>query len=181
MSVSKARAILSIVWFSLSIPLVLIVTLQTFMKVYGPDWDKPWTWLLALIFPILGIIVGVWSVSEHETDQLKVSSGHVFWATLAASVVYLSMIYAALFIGSFYYEHREWDFIFKSSSWFFIPFQALVTTALAKFFLENVHHRGERRPTEALEPARSAPHLASANAEPSRPGHVSGDDLNPSH
>ena len=92
MKVGTARAILSATWILASIPLILILTLQTLLGVFETDWDKPWGWLVQLLFPILGIIVGVWTVSESEVDTVRIASTVVFWGTMLFSLCYLAMI-----------------------------------------------------------------------------------------
>jgi len=139
MRVRTARTLLSATWVIASIPLILIVTLQSLLEVFGTDWDKPWAWLVQLLFPILGIVVGVWSVSDSESETVQIASTVVFWGTMLLSLCYIAMIYLTIGVGAFYYQHKNWDFIMKSTSLFFGPFQAIVTTAMAKFFLETVH------------------------------------------
>jgi cellobiose-specific phosphotransferase system component IIC len=139
--VKAARSLLSVVWVVGSVPLIVIVALQSFNQVYGDmeNWDKGWLWIMPLLFPVLGTIIGSWSVGHNESDNLEISSGATLWLTVLLSAVYFVIFYSALITGSLVYKHNNWDFIMRSTGWFLGMFQALITIALTKFFIENIH------------------------------------------
>jgi hypothetical protein len=138
--VKTARSSLSILWVVGSLPLIVIVTLQSLNQVYGDaqNWDKGWLWIMPLLFPVLGTIIGSWSAGPNESDELKVSSGSAFWLTVLLSSVYFVILYGGLIIGSLVYKHTNWDFIMRSTGWFLSVFQALISIAITKFFIENI-------------------------------------------
>ena len=82
-------------WVVGSLPLIVIVTLQSLNQVYGgPDnWDKGWLWIMPLLFPILGTIIGSWSAGRNESDDLEIASSSVFWLTMLLSCVYFVIFY----------------------------------------------------------------------------------------
>jgi hypothetical protein len=80
MKVKAARSLLSVVWVVCSVPLIVVITLQSLNKVYGnaDNWDKGWLWMMPLLFPVLGTIIGSWSVGRNESDNLEISSSAAF-------------------------------------------------------------------------------------------------------
>ena len=140
MKVRTARSVLSITWVVASVPVILIVSFQGFNQVYGPDnWDKGWLWIMPLLFPVLGIILASWSVGHSQYDNLEMSSNYVFLLTMLLSCVYFVILYAGIIAGSLVYRHSNWDFIMRSTGWFLSVFQALISIAITKFFIENIH------------------------------------------
>jgi hypothetical protein len=138
--VRTARSLLSITWVVGSVPLILIVTLQGFNQVYGPDnWDKGWLWIMPLLFPVLGIIIASWTAGHSQYDDLDMSSDYVFWLTMILSFVYLTILYAGVIVEVVVYRHSNWDFIMHSTEWFLAVFQGLISVAITKFFIENIH------------------------------------------
>jgi hypothetical protein len=138
--VRTARSVLSITWVIGSVPLILIVALQGFNQVYGPDnWDKGWLWIMPLLFPVLGIILASWSVGHSQYDDLDMSANYVFWLTMILSFVYFMILYAGIIVEVVVYRHSNWDFIMRSTEWFLAVFQALISVAITKFFIENIH------------------------------------------
>ena len=93
----------------------------------------------ALLFPMLGTIIGSWSVGRNEIDNTEISSGAAFWLTALLSLAYFVILYGGIITGSLVYEHSNWDLIMRSTGWFLGTFQALIMIALTKFFIENIH------------------------------------------
>jgi hypothetical protein len=138
--VKAARSLLSIVWVAGSVPLIVIVALQSLNQVYGVDnWDKGWLWIMPLLFPMLGTVIGSWSVGRNKIDTAEISSGAVFWLTILLSLAYFVILYGAIITGSLVYQHSNWDLIMRSTGWSLGMFQALISIALTKFFIENIH------------------------------------------
>jgi hypothetical protein len=140
MRIKTARTMLSVTWIGGSAPLIVVVALQSLGKVYGGSdaWDAGWLWIMPSLFPIMGTIVGSWTVGQNKADDLQVSSSSIFWMTMLLSSVYLGILYGAIVIGVIVYEHNQWPFIIRSTTWFLVSFQWLITTALTKFFIENI-------------------------------------------
>jgi uncharacterized membrane protein len=141
MKVKTARSTLSITWVIGSVPLIVVVALQSLNQVYGDQqsWDKGWLWIMPLLFPVLGTIIGSWSVGHNKVDNLEIASIAAFWLTMLLSLVYFIVLYGGLIIGAVVYNHSNWDFIMRSTGWFLGTFQLLITIALTKFFIENIH------------------------------------------
>ena len=93
---------------------------------------------MPLLFPILGTIIGSWSAGRNESDDLEIASSSVFWLTMLLSCVYFVIFYGGLITGSLVYRHENWDFIIRSTGWFLSVFQALISIAITKFFIENI-------------------------------------------
>jgi cellobiose-specific phosphotransferase system component IIC len=141
MKIKTARSVLSITWIVGGSISLLIVVLQTFLEVYGDasqNWDKGLQWIMPLLFPVLGTIIGSWSVGENEVDEFPVSSTPVFWLTMFLSIVYLAILLSGIVIGAVVYHHTHWDNIMRSTGWILSVFQAFISVALAKFFIENI-------------------------------------------
>jgi uncharacterized membrane protein len=140
MRVKTARSILSSTWLVLGLPLIVIVGLQGLNQVYGDpqDWDKGLMWVMPLLFPVLGTIVGSWSVGRNEVDDLHISSHSAFWLTLLLSLAYFAIFYYAIIVGAVKYKHENWTFIMRYTAWFLGSFQFLISIALTKFFIENI-------------------------------------------
>jgi hypothetical protein len=136
MTIGRARAILSLLWIVLTCPIILIISIQTVLGVYGEDWDLPWSWLLSLIFPTLSLVVAVWTVSTATVTEKPVRSMHVFWGAVIISVFYLTNLYIAVILG--HYSPLTIERVLKASAWYLVPLQGLVTVALGKFFVENI-------------------------------------------
>jgi hypothetical protein len=135
MTIGKARAILSGVWIFGSAPLILIITIQTIMGVYD-DWDTPWSWLTPFIFPLLSLIVTVWTVSRPPALDHEVKEAYVLWAAVFMSLFFLLIMYAIPILGRM--SPTPMGKIMKASVWYLSPLQALVTVLLGKFFIENI-------------------------------------------
>ena len=140
MKIKTARSSLSIIWVVGSVPIILIVNLQTLNQTYGDaqNWDKGWMWIMPLIFPTLGSIIGSWSVGDNKVDNLEVASKSAFVLTVILSVLYLSTMYSGLIVGSVSYRHSNWDYVIRATNWFLTAFQGLLSIALTKFFIENI-------------------------------------------
>jgi hypothetical protein len=141
MKIKTARSMLSFTWVIGGSVLFVIVVIQTFLEVYGDplrNWDKGLLWIMPLLFPVLGTIIGSWSVGENEVDAFPVASTLVFWMTMFLSVVYLAILFGGIVIGAVVYKHTHWDYIMRSAGWGLAGFQPLISIALAKFFIENI-------------------------------------------
>jgi hypothetical protein len=140
MKVKTARSVLSTTWVVCSLPLIAIVALQGLNQVYGDpqDWDKGLMWIMPLLFPVLGTVVGSMSVGPNEVDGFEISSNSAFWLTMLLSLVYFAILYYAIIVGSLKYKHENWTFIMRYTGWFLGTFQALISIALTKFFIENI-------------------------------------------
>jgi hypothetical protein len=142
MTIKTARALLSATWVAGSVPLLIIVALQTFNQVYGAgeNWDKGALWIIPLILPVLGMVVGALSVGHNESDELKLSSVSSFWVTMILVVVYFIILYGSMIIGvsGASYRHNNWNFIISASSWILGNLQWVISIALTKFFIENI-------------------------------------------
>jgi hypothetical protein len=141
MKVKTARAMLSVTWITGSVPLIIVIALQSINNGDEKNWDKEWLWIMPLLFPVLGTIVGSWSVGHNEVDNVEISSTSAFWLTMLLSIVYFIIFYGGIIIGSVTTtaRHSNWDFIIRSTGWFLGTFQALISIALTKFFIENIH------------------------------------------
>lgn len=142
MKIKKARAALSWAWVAGALPLLIIVTLQTFNHEYGTgkDWDKGALWIFPLVLPVLGTIVGAVSVGHNESDELDLSSTNTFWLTIILIVAYFVILYSSMIVGLRRATDKgnEWDFIISASSWILGVFQWVISIALTKFFIEHI-------------------------------------------
>jgi predicted PurR-regulated permease PerM len=149
-TVGKAKAILSLVWVLLSIPLIGIEFIQTLNDNYD-QWDVGLGWLIPLVLPVLSFIVATWTVTETDSDRVLLKKFHVFVTSLLASVVYLGLLYVVVLLMPRdlellrdYIEHKM-----KPSSVWLGVLQGIVVIMVGKFFLEHIpdgpdHHHPAR-------------------------------------
>jgi len=144
MTINRARNVLAIAWGAGSLPLLILVSIQTYNDMYGvgEDSDKGLLWIFPLVLPVFGMIVGAMSVSQTQVDNLTLSSVNFFWLTLLLIVVYFVILYSAMLIGlhnlSPSSTSRDWTNIISKSSWILGTLQWVITIALTKFFIENI-------------------------------------------
>ena len=139
MTLGRARAILSISWVAMTIPLVALIFIQTLHDNYE-EWDTGFGWLIPLVFPVLSFIFATYTVGETEKDRLVLRSLHGFVLCLVASIFYLSLLYVIVVSMpreplqlKNYIEHKM-----RPSSWYLGTIQGLVVILVGKFFLEHV-------------------------------------------
>ena len=77
-------------------------------------------------------------MGRNETDDVEIPSSSMFWLTMLLSSVYFVIFYGGLITGSLVYKHTQWDLIMRSTGWFLSVFQALISVAITKFFIENI-------------------------------------------
>jgi hypothetical protein len=142
MTVRTARTALSAAWFVGSVPLFLLVALQTVRHVYGTgeNWDKGALWIMPLLLPVLGTIVGALYVGHNESDDLRLSSTNSFWLTFVLIVVYFVILYGSMITGinAASPERNDWTSIISSSTWILGNLQWMISFALTKFFIEHI-------------------------------------------
>jgi hypothetical protein len=148
MKIKTARIILSLTWLIGGLPLLAIVPFQSISDAYGEtstSWDKGYLWLMPLLFPPLSMIVGSWLVGKNNIDEEPISSVWLLVLTLLLSATFLFIIWGAIFVGAFKYNHQNWDQIFRSTTLYLsVGLQPIVTVALTKFFIENISSRHDR-------------------------------------
>jgi hypothetical protein len=139
MSLGRARAILAAVWMVMSIPLIVIIFLQTLNDNYE-QWDTGFGWLIPLVFPVLSFMFATYTISETATDRVVLRSLHGFVLSTVASIFYLTLLYVVVLSMPreeeklrFYIEHNM-----KPSSWYLGTVQGLVIALVGKFFLDHV-------------------------------------------
>jgi hypothetical protein len=140
--IRTARILLSITWVFGIVPLFLGVALEAFLQVFGKGIgsDKGLVWFVNLVFPILGTIVGSWTVGKNMEGDHEVASPAVFWMSMTLLIVYLAILWMAFLVATFVYGNssEEWDYIIQSSGWFLGLLQGTIGAVLAKFFIENI-------------------------------------------
>ncbi len=117
MKIKTARSTLSITWIIGSVPVILIVALQTFNQVYGglESWDKGWLWIMPLLFSVLGTIIGSWTVGHNEVEE----SSSVIQLGILADDDFVDCLFCN-FMGRTdhrrcYDKHSNWDYIMRST------------------------------------------------------------------
>jgi hypothetical protein len=169
MTIGRARAILSITWVALSIPLVGIVFLQTLNRKYE-EWDTGFGWVVPLVFPVLSFIIATWTVAQSRKDKMVMRNFYIFGASMLLSVAYILALYTVLWmmpseIGAFHVYVKD---VLRPSSWYLGTMQAIVVVAVGKFFLEEIYEEAEeigaeRAKSEDRGSNRRAGHRASAS------------------
>ena len=96
MTVGRSRAILGALWIIGTAPVLLVLTVQTILGVYGEDWQLPWSWISPLIFPNLSLIIAVWSRGKQSILEKPIHSTHVLVVTSILSIFYILSIYAVV-------------------------------------------------------------------------------------
>ena len=81
---------LSIVWFSMSLFLALILMLQTICGQYGDKANEAWGWYAATILPSLSLISGLWIREiRKKVDTSGTVEGFPFLIAMSLSIIYL--------------------------------------------------------------------------------------------
>ena len=145
MSLGRARAILAAVWMVMSIPLIVIIFLQTLNDNYE-QWDTGFGWLIPLVFPVLSFMFATYTIAETATDRVVLRNLHGFILSTVASIFYLTLLYVVVLSMPreeeklrFYVEHNM-----KPSSWYLGTIQGLVIALVGKFFLDHVPSQRKR-------------------------------------
>jgi hypothetical protein len=137
MKVARARSLLSGCWLMGIGPLLLLMVARSVTGYYTGEIIELWSWLVQLLFPVLGILTASWSVGGAHADDVDVKSPSVFLFTLGCSFFYLIAIYMVVFLEP--YSKENWVTVFRNSGIYLGFLQGVVATALGKFFIENIH------------------------------------------
>lgn len=139
MSLKAARLILMLIWIGGSALPIIIVILQTFYQAYGKGEhaDEGLLWILPAVLPQIATVL-VPSIIERKTRKTPpMVRQFVFWALLLVSLLYLAIIYFAMYLGIFEYRNENWDHLFHASAWPLIVLQLAFFAAYAGLFNEQ--------------------------------------------
>jgi hypothetical protein len=137
MNIRRARGIISLFWISSCGLLIILVSFQTILGKYGHDWEIVWSWLSPLIFPILSLVVAVWTLSKNPVEEKEVQSLPIFWGALLLSIFYMILLWGVILLEPL--SELSWTDILKWSGWYLGPVQGVVAAAIGKLFVEYVH------------------------------------------
>ena len=138
MTIATARFVLAIVWCVLSLPIMLFVAIQTFSGVYGGDGEKGLLWIFPALVPQISTVLTS-SIVIRKSKRLGSTfvSLPVFITTASLSLLYLAIVYAAIWIGIWEFRNANWDYIFRMSTLFLIFLQGIFLTAYTAYFFEK--------------------------------------------
>ena len=137
MNVRRARGIISLFWISSCGLLIILVSFKTILGKYGHDWEIVWSWLSPLIFPILSLVVAVWTLSKNPVEEKEVRSLPIFWGALLLSIFYMILLWGVILLEPL--SELSGTDILKWSGWYLGPVQGVVAAAIGKLFVEYVH------------------------------------------
>lgn len=144
---ANAKKKLTIVWFSGSGILFLLVLLQTIFGKFPTDKaGDAWSWLLPTFMPTLLMIVGVLVADSknHNQDfsELPTADQFVFRLSFSLSIAYLLTAILTILLGPFFEqvnakEEKTILDLMKMSNLWLAPFQGLVSASLGAFFVSK--------------------------------------------
>jgi len=147
LTVGRARSILGCFWFSLLLPLFIIIVYQIVVNRYPDGWTAPWGWFSTLVLPIWSLIIIVLTATKNFTHEIPVHSKSLFYIALVISAVYILALYMILLIGG--QSQAPLEQTLNNSTLYMGAMQAIVTSVLAKFFVENLEPAENRSAKEA--------------------------------
>jgi hypothetical protein len=147
-TLNRARANLSAIWFIGSAAIFVVMVAQTFGGIYGPVLEKAWGWVFPNLLPTLGIIAGV-NLSpaaslnprseedqQHEAHVSRITYLIAFFISLFYLLNVLVVIFIAPTVSSADTNLGDKPMeVLKTSSYWLVPLQGLVSTALASLFM----------------------------------------------
>jgi peptidoglycan/LPS O-acetylase OafA/YrhL len=137
MNIRRARGIISLFWIISAGLLIILVSFQTILGKYGHDWEIVWSWLTPLVFPILSLVVAVWTLSNNPVEEKAVRSLPIFWGAMLLSIFYMVLLWGVVLLEPL--SELSWTDIMKWSGWYLGIIQGVVAGAIGKFFVEYVH------------------------------------------
>jgi hypothetical protein len=139
LTIGKARARLAGIWIFSLLPLIVLIIVQIVIGRYGSDWQTPWSWMSTLIFPIWGIILAVITVRAPKVHGEPIHSRFTYHIAIGLSVTYIAVLYVIALLGPM--SPLGIKTVMANSGLYMGFFQAMVTAALGKFFLESFEGR----------------------------------------
>jgi hypothetical protein len=136
-NIRQARGIISLFWVLSGGLLLVLISFQTILGKYGKDWELVWSWVSPLLFPILAMVIAVWSFSQNPHDDKPVHSLPIFLGTMFLSVFYMIMLWSVIVLEPL--SGLGWANLMKWSSWYLGLFQGLVAAAVGRLFVEYLH------------------------------------------
>lgn len=130
---ASAKKKLTIVWFSGSGVLFLLVLLQTIFGKYLDKVGEAWAWLLPTFMPTLSLIVGVLvadSLGKNENKDASeppTADQFVFHLSFSLSIAYLLVVVLTILLSPFFEQAAQEKTIFdlmKLSNLWLAPFKA---------------------------------------------------------
>ena len=137
LKIGKARAILAWIWFIGVLVLVVLLVCQIANQFYV-DWKIPCGWLSSLAFPTLTMIIAVSSAGQVSAHDHDVHSKNFFYLAVAVSIIYILCLYLIVFIAIFINHTSSVENTMSETLWVMGVFQAIVSSILAKFFVEEM-------------------------------------------
>ena len=133
---AECRKYLTILWYSGSAFLALILIIQTNMGHYGNKVGEVWGWFAATIMPSVSLISGAWiqdvRINTRETGNVK---GFPLFLTLMVSFLYLFASYVPIMLQGFGFIRTPPAELLNKSHLYLGPLQGIVCGYLGAFFI----------------------------------------------
>lgn len=131
-----ARVSLTKTWLIGSGLLLLLMLQQTLTLPHADNVRDLWAWIIPLLAPTLGLIVGVWAYEHHNNkSSSKVADAFLFKMTKLLSVCYMLLIASTPLLRPLVpYSMAEW----LTLSQYWLGFlQAPVTAVIGALFAQS--------------------------------------------
>ncbi|MCI5130233.1 MAG: hypothetical protein D3904_01635 [Candidatus Electrothrix sp. EH2] len=136
--ITNTKKQLTIIWFSGSGFLFVLLLLQTIFGKYGSEAKDAWGLILPTFMPTLSLIIGTLVVDATASkDSEKIATVDRFFFNLSRflSIAYLSTVILTILLSPF--SNLSLLELIKLSNLWLAPFQGLVTAALGAFFVSK--------------------------------------------
>jgi hypothetical protein len=89
---------LLLLWIAGSLPVVIVMFIQTLNDYYGDANQEAWGWLLSALMPTLSLVVGSYvAVQRGSQSDTKTVDSLVFWLATLFSILFLCVVNGAVF------------------------------------------------------------------------------------
>jgi hypothetical protein len=135
-SLVRCKNWLTILWFTGSGFLFILLLIQGVLGHYGEKANEAWSWLLPTIMPTLSLIIGVLvSDAANKGAETQTVDRFLFILSFILSLVYLVAVALSILLQPFT-SVNPLELMRQSNFWLG-PFQGLVSAAIGAFFVKR--------------------------------------------
>lgn len=135
MTREKAAERIVLIWLTMPIPLVALLTAQTLGGKYGDDSGQAWSWLLAQLAPILALVMASAFSSPSRAWREKAANRFRWRCAVLTSSLYGTTILAFLLMEPLL-RASPYD-VFSASAWLLTLLQGSVVACLGAVIFDG--------------------------------------------
>jgi hypothetical protein len=136
--VANTKKILTIIWFTGSGFLFILLLLQTIFGKFGTEVKDAWGLMLPTFMPTLSLIIGTLvaeATRPKDSEETETVDRFFFRLSCFLSIAYLLTIILPILLSPF--SNSSLLELMKMSNFWLAPFQGLVTASLGAFFVSK--------------------------------------------